>query len=190
MKELGEKTGVLVGQDLSSAGWGNKADPRTGATVWVKGETLKAESETADLWQLKWNENQIVLATARHTPDRNAGPLEGSVAGSWIVEQFQGDGWCWLWRDGLRGCEEGHHCGKGLRRKAKQPWKQGDTTESCIGGGAITTASLSPHTSIGSWTTERVAHQRPDALNCRVGPQGPTYSVDSWILFPFFPPLL
>ena len=28
-------------------------------------------------------------------------------------------------------------------RKARQPWKQGNTAESCIGGGAITIASLS-----------------------------------------------
>ena len=40
--------------------------------------------------------------------------------------------------------------GKCLWRKAGQPWKQGDTAESRIGGGAITTASLSPHTSLGS----------------------------------------
>ena len=38
-------------------------------------------------------------------------------------------------------------------------------------GRAITIASLSPHTSIGSWTTERLAHQMPDALRYRVGPQ-------------------
>ena len=37
-------------------------------------------------------------------------------------------------------------------------------------GWTITIASLSPHTSIGSWTTERLAHQMPDALNYRVGP--------------------
>ena len=52
-------------------------------------------SETADLWQPKWNENQTVLATAIHTPDRDAGPLEDPEAGSWslgIVEQSQGEG--------------------------------------------------------------------------------------------------
>ena len=43
---------------------------------------FKAESETADLWQPKWNENQTVFASAIHTPDRNAGLLEGAVAGS------------------------------------------------------------------------------------------------------------
>ena len=57
------------------------------------GETFKAESETVDLWQLKWNENQIVLVTAIHTLDRDTGLLEGTEAGRWslgIVEQFQG----------------------------------------------------------------------------------------------------
>ena len=64
------------------------SDPHTGAIVEVRGETLKADRETADLWQPKWNENQIVLAT-----DRNAGPLEDAAAGSWslgTVEQSQG----------------------------------------------------------------------------------------------------
>ena len=43
------------------------SDPHVGTTVWVREETFKAESETADLWQPKWNENQAVLATAIHT---------------------------------------------------------------------------------------------------------------------------
>ena len=53
---------------------------------------LEAESETADLWQPKWNENQTVLAAAIHMVGRNAGLLEGAAAGSWslgIVEQSQ-----------------------------------------------------------------------------------------------------
>ena len=56
---------------------------------------LKAESETTDLWQSKWNENQTVLAAAIHVPDGDADPLEGAVAGSWslrIVEQSPGKG--------------------------------------------------------------------------------------------------
>ena len=40
--------------------------------------------------------------------------------------------------------------GKCLWRKARQPWKQGDTAESCIGGRAIAIASLSPHASTDS----------------------------------------
>ena len=74
-------------------------DPHSGATFCVRGETFKAESETADLWQPKWNENQTVLAAAIHALDRNTGPhpLEGAAAGSWslvIVEKSQGKGCC------------------------------------------------------------------------------------------------
>ena len=43
-----------------------------------------AETETADLWQPNWNETQTVLATAKHTPDRDAGPLEGAAAGAGV----------------------------------------------------------------------------------------------------------
>ena len=83
MKELGGKTAVLVGLNLPSAGGGTEAgvqSPHWGS--WVRGETFKAGSETADLWQPKWNENQTVFAAAIHTPDRDSGPLEGAVAGS------------------------------------------------------------------------------------------------------------
>ena len=45
----------------------------------AESEEKLAESETADLWQPKWNENQTVLATAIQTPDRDAGPLEGTA---------------------------------------------------------------------------------------------------------------
>ena len=38
------------------------------------------ESETADLLQPKWNENQTVLATAIHTLNRDVGPLERPAA--------------------------------------------------------------------------------------------------------------
>ena len=63
MKEPGGKTEVLVGLDLPSAGGGTEAgsDPHIGAIVSVRGETFKAESETADLWQPKWNESQTSL---------------------------------------------------------------------------------------------------------------------------------
>ena len=57
----------------------------------------KLLSETADLWQPKWNENQAVLATAIHTLDRDPGSLEGAAAGSWssgIVDQSLGKGCC------------------------------------------------------------------------------------------------
>ena len=60
--------------------------PHTGAIVWVRGETFKAESETPALWQPKWNENQTVLAAAIHTPDEDTDPLEGAAAGSCCLE--------------------------------------------------------------------------------------------------------
>ena len=60
------------------------SDLHSGATVWVRGETFKAESETADLWQLKWNENQTVLATAICTLDRDIDLLEGAAAGAGV----------------------------------------------------------------------------------------------------------
>ena len=71
MKDLGGKTGVLVGPDLPLAGWEMKqgSDPHIRAIGQVRGETLKAEREAADLWQPKWNENQTVLAAAIHTPE-------------------------------------------------------------------------------------------------------------------------
>ena len=77
----------LVGLGLPSAGGGTEAGVQSPhhvrAVVWVRGETFKAESETSDLRQPEWNENQTVLATAVHTPDRDAGPLEGAVVGLW-----------------------------------------------------------------------------------------------------------
>ena len=58
------------------------SNPHIGAIVYVRREIFKAESETADLRQPKWNENQMVLATAISTLDRDGGPLEGRVAGN------------------------------------------------------------------------------------------------------------
>ena len=60
------------------------------AIVRVREDTSKAESETVDLWQPKWNENQTGLATDMHTPDRDSSLLAGMAAGSWslgIMEQ-------------------------------------------------------------------------------------------------------
>ena len=73
------------------------SNPHNRASIWVRGEIFKDESEAADLWQTKWNENQTVLATAIHTLNRDIGPLEGTVTGSWniwMVEQSQDKGCC------------------------------------------------------------------------------------------------
>ena len=88
---------MLVEPDLPSVGGGTEAgvpSPQRGNCLSQR-RNIKAESETADLWQLKWTENRTVLAAAIHTPDRNAGLLEGAAAGSWslgIVEQSQCQG--------------------------------------------------------------------------------------------------
>ena len=86
MKELGGKTGVLVGLDLPSVGWGTEAGSNThiGATVWIRGETFKVDSETAYLWQPKWNENQTGLATAIHTLDKDAVPWKAERLGAGV----------------------------------------------------------------------------------------------------------
>ena len=60
------------------------SNPNVRATVGVRGETFKAESETADMWQPNWNENQTVLGAAIYTPDRYAGILEITAAGAGV----------------------------------------------------------------------------------------------------------
>ena len=101
---------------------------------------------------------------------------------SWKVQQL-GAGFWGLWRnpraraavdcgemDWIKGMWGGDCGGKCLWKKARKPLKQGNTAESRIVVGAITIASLSPHTSISSWAIERLAHQMPDKLNYRAGP--------------------
>lgn len=62
MKELGAKTGVLVGQKLPSAGAGTEAGSESPlGHLSESEETFKTESETGDL-AAKWNENQTGLA--------------------------------------------------------------------------------------------------------------------------------
>ena len=54
-----------------------------------------------------------------------------------------------------KGQEEGDSSGECLWRKARQPWRQGVTTESCAECRAITVASLSPRIGAGSWPIEK-----------------------------------
>ena len=66
MKELGGETRVLIELDLPFTGGGTEVgvpSPHEGNCLSQR-VTFKAESETADLWQPKWNENQAVLASA------------------------------------------------------------------------------------------------------------------------------
>ena len=83
---------MLVGMDLPLASGGTE----TGIPPESEEKHLR-QSETADLWQPKWNENQAVLATAIYMQGRNMGLLEGTVAGSrslGIVEQSPGKDCC------------------------------------------------------------------------------------------------
>ena len=94
MKELGEKTGVLVGLDLPSEVGELKQgfNPHIGKLT--ESEEKHLRLRVKQVWQPKWNENQTVLAAAIHTPDRNAGPLEGTAAGRGslgTVGQSQGE---------------------------------------------------------------------------------------------------
>ena len=131
------------------------------------------ESDTIEWlnWtELEWESDSPCPS---HTQTGTQIPLEGAVAGNsslGVLEQSLGEGCCWLQRDRLRGYGEGDYGGECLWRKAGQPWKQGDTAESCIGGRVITIASLLPHAHIGSWNIERMAHQMPDTLKYSVGP--------------------
>ena len=77
-KELGGKTGVLAGLDMPWAGGGNEAGVRSPQRGNCR-EAFKTESETADLWQPKWSENQTVPAATIHMPDRNGDRLEGLI---------------------------------------------------------------------------------------------------------------
>ena len=80
-----------------------------GATVCIRGETIQAESETADLWQPKWNENETVLSTVIHTPERDTGPEEGAAGSRWfreIVEKSLPMVCCLLVKDKLMECSD------------------------------------------------------------------------------------
>ena len=80
----GKKRGVSrTGPAFGEWGnWSRGSDPHSGATDRVRGETFNPESETADMWQPTWNENQTVIAAAICTPNRSTGLLEGLADGS------------------------------------------------------------------------------------------------------------
>ena len=65
----------------------------------------------------------------------------------------------------------GGDCGvKCLWRKAGQPWKQGDTAESRVGGGAITQPLSLPTRQHWQLNNREAGHKMPDTLNYRAGP--------------------
>ena len=137
MKELGGETGVLVTLDLSSAGGGTEAgvwSPHCGN--WVRQETFKADSERADLWQPKWNESDSPCQS--HTYP-GQGPRSPGRCNGWQLDfrdcgTISGRGLMLTAERWLVGMWGGDRGGKSPWRKARQPWKQGDTAESHVEG--------------------------------------------------------
>ena len=73
----GENRSVTrTGPALSSGGTEAGVQSPHWGNCLSQGETFKAESETADLWQPKWNKNQAVLTAAIHTLDRDLYPYK------------------------------------------------------------------------------------------------------------------
>ena len=92
MKKLGGETGVLVGLDLPSPGGETEAGVHSHIEVWVRGETFKAESETADLRQ----PDGMRISPCRshtHTGEGHKSPRKHSGC---ELEQSQGEGCCWV----------------------------------------------------------------------------------------------
>ena len=155
MKELGGKTGVLVGLDLSPEGRGTEA----GVPSPHLGNCLESEEK-----QLRLRVKQLICGGLngmryRESLPQPYRPRTGTQvpwkaqwlgAGVWGLWSNPGMSAAVDWRVGSRGCEGGDCGGKCLWRKAREPWNQGDTAESCVGGRAITIASLSPKASMGS----------------------------------------
>ena len=138
--------------------------PPIGAIVWVRGETLKAERETADLWQPKMEWESDSLCSNSTYPSQSSGwglelnrdcgaipgrglPLTAERWGMWGRRSW----WEMPVEESRAAMEARWHCWVTHR-----VWSHHH--------------SLSAHASIGSWTIERLAHQTPDALNYSVGP--------------------
>ena len=170
MKEPGEKTGVLVGLDLPYRVGEQKQGsyPHIRAIVWVRGETFKAESETAGLWLPKHRESDSPCSS--HTYPRQ-GPQEGAAAGSWRLG---------AWSDprvsAAVDCRDRPRGGEG------GAWWETPVQESRAGGSKAILLSHTaevepspqplspPQASTSSWTLERLARQTPEAPNYRAGP--------------------
>ena len=108
-----------------------------GATVWDRGEIVEAECEAAGLRQSKWNESHADNPCHSHTyPSQRCQRCRSLRRhSSWELEcgdcrGIQGEVCCGWWGDGPRGHAEGDCGGKCLWRKARPPWRQGDTAES------------------------------------------------------------
>ena len=101
MKELGGKTGVLVGLDLPSASGGTEAGgliPTLGLLSESEEKHLRLRVKQQICGRLNGMKiRQSFLALAVHITNRDADPLEDAAAESWSlgkVEQSQGEGCC------------------------------------------------------------------------------------------------
>ena len=99
---------------------------------------------------------ETILASAIHSPERDAGTHVPWEAQGWELERrdpaaIPGRGQLLTAGRRPRGREGGVGSGKRLSRKPGQPGRQGDPAESLAGGGAIAVASLSPQVSPGEW---------------------------------------
>ena len=166
MKEVGGKREKLVGLDLPLVGGGAEESiwsPHQGTCLGQRRNIWGRESEAPDLQQSKWNKknrtdspchSHTYLRQGRGSPRRHIDwKLECSDGGA-----IPGHVCCWLQGNSLRGREGGDCDGKCLWRRTWQTRRQGNTAESCVAGGAITIASLSPNArTTGSWTIEKLA---------------------------------
>ena len=143
------KTGVLVGLALPLAG----GELKSRGPIPTSGQLSESEEKHSRLRVTELicgslNGMRIRQSSLQpYTPGRNTG-LQELGAGVWGLWSSLGARAAVDCRDRLRGCEGGDHSGKCRWRKARQPWKRGDTAELQVVGGAITIASLSPHASI------------------------------------------
>ena len=75
------KAGMLVRLDLQVGELKQGSNPHIGA-IESEEKHLSLRAKQLICGIPKWNENQTVLAAAIHMPGRNAGLLEGAMAGS------------------------------------------------------------------------------------------------------------
>ena len=151
--------------------WGNSLGQK--GSIWCCQRRMKQLicDSLNGVWATRTN-----CAMALCTLNKDTSPPECLVAGSWsmrIGEQFwariAGNCGQTTWEYG----REEILGGKCLWRKARWPWRQGTTTESCAESEAITVDSLTPHAGASSWaikTKARIALWVTTALSNREGP--------------------
>ena len=118
------------------------SDAHIRAIVWVRGEAFKAESEVADLGQPKWDETQS-CDSHTHPGQRCGSPGSGS---GWELQQgdcaaIPGRGLLLTAERQTEGDRREETVVGNAVEESQAAMEASDTAESCIGGGAINTAS-------------------------------------------------